>query len=204
MAVEAPEGPILIPDRSDSVLCGAPGDSTLILGEMLRQNLPCVALLPMVDPEVVDQAIRAGIGSTITVRVGGKMDTIFSKPLEVTAVVAGVAKEGLSVTIHWGTYDMGRSVLLEIGNVKLVVSEYRGVGGIQPDMYRYFGLDPVKAKMIVVKTTGNFQYYKSMMKGVITVDTKGISGWDLRTFTFEKVPRPLFPLDDIEEWHARP
>jgi microcystin degradation protein MlrC len=204
MAVEAHEGPVLIPDRSDSVLCGAPGDSTLILKEMLRQNLPCVALLPMVDPEVVDQAITAGAGSTITVRVGGKMDRTFSKPLEVTGVVAGMAREGLKVTIHWGTYDMGRSVLLEIGNVKLVVSEHRGVGGIQPDMYRYFGLDPAKAKIIVVKTTGNFQYYASMMKGVIAVDTKGISGWDLRTFKFEKAPRPLFPLDDIDEWHAQP
>jgi microcystin degradation protein MlrC len=204
MAVAAPEGPILIPDRSDSVLCGAPGDSTLILAEMLRQNLPCVALLPMVDPHVVELAIQAGTGSTITVRVGGKMDSTFSKPLEVTGVVAGIAAEGLKVKIHWGTYDMGRSVLLEIGNVKLVVSEHRGVGGIQPDMYRHFGLDPAKARMIVVKTTGNFQFYASMMKGVIAVDTRGISGWDLRTFNFEKAPRPLFPLDEIEEWHAGP
>ena len=85
MAVEAPEGADLSsPTRSDSVLCGAPGDSTLILAEMLRQNLPCVALLPMVDPQVVEQAIRAGMGSTITVRVGGKMDSTFSKPLAVT------------------------------------------------------------------------------------------------------------------------
>ena len=44
----------------------------------------------------------------------------------------------------------------------------------------------------------------AVQEGVITVDTKGISGWDLRTFTFERVPRPLFPLDDIEEWHAKP
>jgi len=204
IAAAAPEGPILIPDRSDSVLCGAPGDSTLILKEMLRQNLSCVALVPMVDPEVVDQAIEAGTGSTITVRVGGKMDNVFSEPLDVTAKVAGVATEGLSVTIHWGTYQMGRAALLEIGNVKLLVSEYRGVGGIQPEMYRYFGLDPAKARIIVVKTTGNFQYYTSMMKGVIAVDTKGISGWDLKSFKFKKVPRPLFPLDDIGEWHAGP
>jgi microcystin degradation protein MlrC len=122
----------------------------------------------------------------------------------VTGVVAGVAGEGLKVTIHWGTYDMGRSALVSIGNVKLLVSEHRGVGGIQPDMYRRFGLDPANAKIIVVKTTGNFQYYASMMKGVIAVDTRGISGWDLKTFTFEQAPRPLFPLDEIGEWHARP
>jgi len=204
MAVEAPGGPILIPDRSDSVLCGAPGDSTLILAEMLRQNLPCVALLPMVDPEVVERAIEAGTGRTITVRVGGKMDRAFSEPLEVTATVAGVAPEGLKVAIHWGTYDMGRSALLAIGNVKLLVSEHRGVGGIQPDMYRRFRLDPAKAKMIVVKTTGNFQFYASMMKGVIAVDTKGVSGWDLRTFAFGRIPRPLFPFDEVGAWHARP
>jgi microcystin degradation protein MlrC len=204
MAAEAPEGPMLIPDRSDCVLSGAPGDSTLILGEMLRQNLACVALLPMVDPEVVEKAIAAGEGSTITVRIGGKMDTVFNEPLTVTGTVAGIAAGGLKVTIHWGTYDMGRSVLLEIGNVKLVVSEYRGVGGIQPEMYRSFGLDPAKAGIIVVKTNGNFQYYASMMKGVIAVDTKGVTGWDLRTFRFDMAPRPLFPLDQMSEWHAQP
>lgn len=203
-AVEAPAGPVLIPDRSDSVLCGAPGDSTLILGEMLRQRLPCIALVPMVDPEVVDRAIEAGEGATITVRVGGKMDRTYCQPLEVTARVAGTAPEGLKISIHWGTYDMGRCVLLEIGHVRLLASERRGVGGIQPDMYRRFGLDPATAKIVVVKTTGNFQYYASMMKGVIAVDTKGISGWDLRTFRFEHAPRPLFPFDEIGGWRARP
>ena len=54
-----------------------------------------------------------------------------------------------------GASDMGRCALLEVGNVRVVVSENRGIGGTNPDIYRRFGIEPAQAKMIVVKTYFN-------------------------------------------------
>jgi len=103
----------------------------------------------------------------------------------------------------YGFCDMGRTVLLEVGSIKLVVSEHRGVGGIDPEMYRHLGLEPTEAKMVVVKANDNFQMYSSMMKGVLRADCPGLGWWDLKQFDWVRAPRPLYPLDELPEWKAK-
>jgi microcystin degradation protein MlrC len=202
-AVDAEEGLIVISDGSDTVNGGAVGDSTCLLREMLKQKIECTALVPMVDPEVVEMATQAGVGSEITVWVGGKRDSVFNQPVEFTGTVAGVS-DSLKTVIHWGTYDLGRAVLLEAGGIKMVVSDYAGVGGIQPDIYEHFGLDPAEAKMVVIKENNNFQYYSAWRKGLLRSDCPGLCGWDLRQFNWVRRPSPIYPLDEIPEWHAEP
>jgi len=201
-AVAAKEGPIVISDASDSVLSGAPGDGTCLLKEMLRQRITCTALLPMIDPQVVEAAIQAGPGSQIAVLVGGKLDPVFGEPVEVTGTVAGVAETGLTSTLTWGAAEMGRTVLLDVGSIRMMVSELRGVGGADPDAYRHFGVEPAEAQMAVVKMYFNFAGFRPIMKGTIMADCPGLSGWDLRQFKWERAPRPVFPLDELPEWQA--
>jgi len=38
-----------------------------------------------------------------------------------------------------------------------------------------FGLEPAEAKMVVLKTASNWQYYQEMMSEVIRVDTPGMT-----------------------------
>jgi len=203
-AVEAEEGPIIISDGSDSVLAGAPGDSTCLLKEMLKQEVECMAFLPIVDPQVVEETLRAGVGSEITVLVGGKRDNVFNEPVEVTGKVTKIVEDGLRTTKpFYGFCDMGRTVLLEVGSIKLVVSEHRGVGGIDPEMYRRLGLEPAEAKIVVVKANDNFQMYSSMMRGLLRADCPGLGWWDLKRFDWVRAPRPLYPLDELPEWQAK-
>jgi len=102
----------------------------------------------------------------------------------------------------WGSADMGRTALLAIGPVRLLVSERRGFGGADPETYRRFGVDPAQAQIIVVKMYFNFQDLRSLMKGSVMADCPGLSTWDLRRFDWRRAPRPLFPLDELPEWHA--
>ncbi len=95
-AVHAPTGPVIICDASDSVLSGVPGDSTCLLEEMLRQQIPCMALLPMVDPQVVEQAIAAGQGAELEVAIGGKLDPVFGKTLRIRGRVEELSKKACS------------------------------------------------------------------------------------------------------------
>ena len=202
-AVQAPAGPVIICDASDSVLSGVPGDSTCLLEEMLRQQMPCMALLPMVDPQVVEQAIAAGQGAEIEAGIGGKLDPVFGKTLRIRGRVGGIVEEGMVFTLgKLGASDMGRCALLELGNVRVVVSENRGIGGTNPDIYRRFGIEPAQAKMIVVKTYFNYQMFAPFYTDVIWADCPGLSGWDLRKFKWEKAPRPVYPLDEVGDWRA--
>lgn len=202
-AKEAKEGPFIICDTSDSVLSGSPGDSTYILREMLEQEFDCSALLPIVNSEVVDVAINAGVGKEISVLIGGKIDKKFNKPIQVSGKVVGFSHESLSFPFgQWGNVAMGRCAILEIGSIILFVSEFGGIGGTHPDMYKFFGLDPAEAKAIIVKTYYHYQNFSSILKDAYMVDSPGLSHWDLRQFEWKNIPRPVYPLDELSDWSA--
>ena len=203
-AVAAERGLVVLSDTGDAVFGGAPGDSTILLAEMLRQRIACTALVPMVDPVAAASAWQAGEGAEVTVAVGGKRDHLFSRPVEVTGRVAGLAEGWLSAdVVGLGAFDMGRSALLEVGPIKLVVSEFRGVGGNHPVVYRRFGIEPGEAKMVVLKTASNFQYYADLASEVIRADTPGLTTSHLEQLPWRNLPRPIYPMDEVPEWRAR-
>jgi microcystin degradation protein MlrC len=204
-AVKAKLGLILLSDTGDSVAGGAPGDNTSLLTEMLEQHITCSALVPIFDPETVEEAITAGKGTTLTLDVGGKFDK-FSKPARVTGTVTGIADgrmkariEGLGIE----SFDVGRSVLLEVGSIKIVVSERRGNGGIHPIIYTRFGVDIAEAKMVDLKTATYFKYYEPYVAEVIRVDTLGLSTSHLEKLSWTRIPRPMYPFDDMQIWYPR-
>lgn len=200
-AVHAEKGLIILSDTGDSVLGGASGDSTTILSEMLKQGITDMALVPMVDPEAVDVAISAGEGSIITLKLGGKLDPNFADPVEVTATVAKIGGGRIKATfIGMESFDMGRAVLLTVGSIHIAVSEARSIGGNHPVVYRHFGIEPAAAKMAVLKTASNWQYYADMTSEVIRVDTPGATMSRLQDFTWKDLPRPIYPLDDLNDW----
>ena len=182
---------------------GASGDSTVILKEMLRQRITQTALVPMVDAEAVEIAIQAGVGSTITVQLGGKLDPNFAQPIEVTAQVEKIGGGRIKVElIGMESFDMGRAVLLKAGSIYIVVSETRAIGGNHPIVYQHFGIDPSQAKMAILKTASNWQYFRDMTSEVIRVDTPGATMSRLHDFDWKQLPRPIYPLDDLSEWSA--
>ena len=195
-AVAAERGVVLLSDTGDSVFGGAPGDSTHILRELLRQQVSQTALVPIVDAEVVEQAINAGIGSTISAQLGGKLATAFHQPVPVTARVAAIGGGRIEAeVVGMESFNMGRAVLLEAGAIRIVVSEHEGIGGNHPIVYRHFGIEPATAKMVVMKTASNFQYYADMTATIIRVDTLGPTMSHLEQFPWQAVPRPIYPLD---------
>jgi microcystin degradation protein MlrC len=95
---------------------------------------------------------------------------------------------------------MGTTVLFQVGPVTMLVSEYRGVAGNLPDVYEFMGLDLSKYKMAVLKTASNFQYFKALSSQVIRVDTSGPGQSDVFTLPWARIPRPVYPLDPIDDW----
>lgn len=199
-AVVAPRGLVLLSDTGDSVFGGAPGDSTHLLAELLHQRVTEPVLATIVDAEVVELANRAGVGATITTPLGGKLATAFHQPVEVTARVAALGGGRLHAeVVGMESFDMGRAALLEIGAIRVVVSEREGIGGNHPVVYRHFGLEPAQAKMAVMKTASNFQYYADLTSEIIRVDTPGSTMSHLEQFPWRHLPRPIWPLDPLND-----
>ena len=200
-AVDAEKGLVVLTDTGDSVFGGATGDSTCLLEEMVRQRIEEMALVPMVDPEAVEAGIEAGVGGTIALSIGGKLDPTFGRPLEVEAKVAGIGGGRFDVSmLGFESFDMGRAVLLEVGPIKVVASEKRGIGGNHPAVYEHFGVEIEQAKMVVLKTASNWQYYQPWISEVIRADTPGATMSHLEQFDWLHLPRPIYPLDDLRNW----
>jgi microcystin degradation protein MlrC len=195
-ALQTDKGLIVLSDTGDSVFGGAPGDSTILLKEIIRQEVQQPVLLTMVDPAVVEQAIVAGRGSTIEVELGGKQSGNYSTPVRLTVQVSAIGGgEIQAACIGRDSFSAGRAVVLTFGSIQIVASETYGVGGNHPATYEHFGIDPSNAKMIVLKTASNFQYYADWTTEIIRVDTQGATMSDISGFNWQQLPRPIYPLD---------
>lgn len=204
-------GLVILSDTGDSVYGGAPGDSTCILKAMLDDpNLKTsevsktsdVCLVPMVDPEALDAAIAAGVGAEITVDLGGKLDHVFSQPVRVTGRVAAVS-HGFIVDLHdRGVCDLKRTALLAVGSIRIALLDHRSFAVNHPVLYTHLGLDVADAKMVVVKTASNFQFFSRWRSGLVRVDSPGTTQSDLTAFDWKRIPRPTYPLDPLTDWRA--
>ena len=132
-------------------------------------------------------------------RIGGKFDRKNSKPVKVTGYVRLISDgrwtargRGYNTGIET---SMGRTVVLEVGAVKILIAE-RSAMTVDPELFRSQGIDPVYMKIVVVKSPNGFRAaYESIAKGIFIVDTPGVSTAKLRSLPFQRVPRPIYPLD---------
>ena len=97
---------------------------------------------------------------------------------------------------------MGRVVVFDVGPVTLLISELRGVAGNVPGVYEAFGIDLSDYKMAVLKTASNFQYFAPITAQVIRADTRGPGQSDVFTLPWQRIPRPVYPLETISDWRA--
>ncbi|MCC7281698.1 MAG: MlrC C-terminal domain-containing protein, partial [Acetobacteraceae bacterium] len=189
---------VVLSDTGDTVFGGSTGDSNLILESMLRLGITGPALVPLIEPATVARLFEAGEGATLTLPVGGSAARRFFTPLSVTGTVRKLAGGRIRVTdSHQPDIDMGRTALFQVGPVLLLVSELRGLAGNHPDVYRAFGIDPASYRMAVLKTASNFQYFAPITSRMIRVDTRGPGQSDVHTLPWRRLPRPIYPLENI-------
>jgi len=202
-AAAADRGLIILSDTGDSVYGGAPGDSTVILRELLAQQIACLALVPVIDPEALEAAMAAGVGAEIHVQLGGKVDCVYSQPVPISGRVAAISN-GVTVNLaDRGICDLRRTALLEVGQIRIVLLDHRSFAINHPILYTHLGLDISDAQMVVVKTASNFQFFQDWRKGLIRVDSPGMTQSDLAAFEWKRISRPIYPLDALDNWQTR-
>lgn len=200
-ALKVKGGPVVLSDWSDATNSGAPGDGTSILRELLkmREELDGTAMLTITDPEAVAEAIEAGVGMEVTLEVGGKIDRLHSRPVKVSGRVKAITDGRFVVKGPMGKNieaNMKRTVVLEVGNIYVVLSEATGPAQ-DPALYRSVGLEPKDAKIVVVKSPMGFRAaYEPFAKEIIIVHGPGAASPHLKSLEYKLVTRPIFPLDE--------
>jgi microcystin degradation protein MlrC len=203
MADQAASGLVVLSDTGDTVFGGSSGDSNLILESILRLGIHSPVLMPLIEPDTVATLVAAGEGAKVTLAVGGHSAPKFFKPLMVTGTVGRIHRGMVPLRNYYqAEIDMGCTVVFQVGPVTMLVSEYRGVAGNLPDVYEFMGIDPRQYKMAVLKTASNFQYFAALSSKVIRVDTTGPGQSDVLSLPWERLPRPVYPLDPLADWRG--
>ncbi|NQV26041.1 MAG: M81 family metallopeptidase [Rhodopirellula sp.] len=195
-AAEVTSGTIVMMDAADATSSGASGDSNAILAELLRQNYAGSALIPVVDPAAVQAALRAGIGATIRVLIGGSLDSARFQPVDVNARVRMLSDgKFLSESFGWH-WDSGDTAVLEAGRITLIVGT-KPVSLFDRSWFYAHGQDPQRFDLVVVKSPHCEPHmFADWCEKLINVDAPGSTSANLKSLGHTVCARPVFPLDD--------
>ena len=196
MALAEPEGPVVLTDQADNPGGGPPQDGTLALEAMLDRSVTNACVAVMRDPEAVAEAIKAGIGNTLTMKIGGKTEPWVGDPLEVTGTVRKIS-DGTFKAKGPMPYDfnMGRAVVLNVKGIDVILTEV-SIQAVDLGLYHSLGLDPTDYKILLVKSCVHYRVvHDAIAKKTIELDLPGWHGTRLAAFPWKKLRRPVFPLD---------
>ena len=199
-ALAADGRPVILADIADNTGGGAGGDTTEILRELLRVGARQTTVACLWDAEAVQACVKAGVGATVTVRVGGKVDPSHGAPIEVTGRVRTLSDGRF---VHKGPMfrglegRLGPTVVLDVNDLKIILISLRWQT-LDPEMLRFIGIDPTAEKILVVKSSVHYRAaFEPLAHAIIEVDAPGLSSSNLARFTFKHVRRPIYPLDEL-------
>lgn len=195
--------PVVISDGADATNSGAPGDSTVLLKEFLKHKSKKTVLTMVVDPEIAMKAFTAGKGKIIKGKLGGKRDYLFSSPVDFEGTVKELSNGEYTISGHLGKnlpVSTGKTALLKIANIFVVVSEYPGPGS-HPMTYRNLGFEPKEADIVIVKSPAGFRAdYGSFAKKILLADCPGLSSPHFEGLLYKTSRKNMYPWDENIDW----
>jgi microcystin degradation protein MlrC len=206
------EGLINLVDLGDDPGSSCPADSPVVLESLMRLGARDCALT-IRDPEVVRAGLEAGVGATLTMEVGAKIDQRFYGPVEVSGqvksiddgkyVITGPTHAGSGRTVTRESFrerDVGPRVVLRIGNKIDVIFSQRYTG-TERDFFRSAGVVFEEKKIVVVKSNqAHRASFDPIVAATIELRSPGVSTVDYERLPFTMIPRPIYPIDLDMEW----
>jgi microcystin degradation protein MlrC len=199
----ASEGMTLVSDTGDAPTGGSAADSAAVLRALLdagAQHQPRLTMLTLCDPAAARAACAAGQGGEIELQLGHAFSVNDGDPVVALVRVLSVS-DGRYFMQDAGAkglqMDMGPTAVLGIGQIRVVV---RSRPSMEWDtgLYLSQGLDPAIAALVFVKSPSHFRVsFGPLAARILLADTPGPTRADVRHLPYNRVTRPLFPLDAI-------
>ena len=194
------EGYIIINDMSDNPGGGCPGDGTHLLREMLRRDLPGTIFGFICDAEAAVEIFQYRPGDRISLSLGGKHEKIFGAPLQLEDVLVVSLSDGNflhnSPNLFGNRGKLGKTARIRKGNVDIIVAQTK-IQTFDDRPFMITGADLANYRYVGLKSTQHFRgYFGSRAAAIIPCDPPGLSCSDLSVFDYQKIPRPVYPLDE--------
>jgi microcystin degradation protein MlrC len=197
--------PIVLADVADNPGGGGRGNTTYLLRALKLAGAQGVLFGVFNDAAVAAKAHALGGGAAFTASFNSHEDQEFSQPFDSEARVLKLSDGkfvGRRGVLRNVSADMGPSALLDLGGIRLVVISHR-CQCMDPRQFEMFGLDIAEARVVVVKSRGHFrggfdEFFRS--EQIYEVDCPGLTSPVLANFTWTKLVRPVYPLDEETSW----
>ena len=195
-------GPVILLDHSDNCASGGTMDTMTVLGGILDAGLKDAAAFAIFDPAAVQQMIAAGVGATVAVQLGGKLDMpaihLRGQPRSVTGRVKLVC-DGRYINFgpmaRGEANDMGPTAVLDTGAVEIVVISNH----TEPHDLAAFvavGIDPARKRFVMLKSRVHWRAGLRPLAGaVVDCAGTGVCTSDYAMLNFQHVRRPIYPVD---------
>jgi microcystin degradation protein MlrC len=202
VVAHAPDGrPFVLADTADNPGIGAAGDSTFLLQRLVARGVGGVALCPLWDPVATALAFDAGVGARLAMRIGGKLGPASGTALDLEVEVKALTDAGWQ-PFGGAMAPLGRMAWLraqlngstaEADALDIVVNDHR-VQTFHPDCFRAVGIDPLRPRALVAKSTQHFHAgFVPIAREILYVSAPGAGSMDMAALPHRQVTRPLWP-----------
>jgi microcystin degradation protein MlrC len=195
-ALKSIKHPFFISDMGDNPTAGGAGDVTWTLKQLLSRpefksdKGPSVIYASIPGPDLVQNAIKSGVGSSVEGLVGAMVDSRFAPPLQISGIVE---------SIEYGDRDAEAEVVVRVGSIHIIVTKKRKPYHREIDFTR-LGLNPRKTAIVVVKIGYLQPELYAMRADWLMALTPGGVDQNLEGLEYKRIQRPMFPFDrDMKE-----
>jgi len=188
-AIASDKKPYFISDMGDNPTAGGAGDVTWTITELLKRDefktdkgkTLIYASIP--GPEFVAKAIRAGVGNKVSGTAGAAVDNRYAPPVQLSGTVTSV-------------YDHpdNKEVVVKVGSIYIIVTEKRK-GFHYVREFEKHHLDLRQADIVVVKLGYLVPELYDIQADWMMALTLGGVNQDLINLPYQRINRPMFPLD---------
>ncbi len=187
-ALGATARPVVISDSGDNITAGAAGDNPLFVEKLLAADAPDALIAGLIDAEAVARCATAGLGAQLTLSIGGKLDRINGKPLEVTGTVR-----------HLDPAAEPTLAVLRVEGVDIILtSDWYPFWSL--NNFKRAGIDPSTRAIVVVKMGYVIGGLREASARSIMALSPGFSDLRMEKLPFKRLSRPIFPLDRDFTW----
>ena len=203
-ARQASAKPVMLLDHYDNCASGGTMDAMTVLAAILEARLEEAAAFAICDPAAVKQMKEAGIGASVTLPLGGKLDMpalgLKGEPLAVSGTVKRIVEGQFRNEGPMGRgelMDMGPTAVLDTGRVEIVVVS-RQIEPYDIAAWRHIGIDPAAKRYVMLKSRVHWRAgLGDLAREVIECAGTGVCTSDYSQLNFRRVRRPVFPLDPM-------
>jgi microcystin degradation protein MlrC len=186
-ALAAPESTVFITDSGDNLTAGAVGDVPFVLERLLALRVPDAIYAAIADADATARCYAAGVGATMDLIVGGKLDPVNGRPFALRGRVVHLAPaaEGIAT--------------VQVAGVQAILTRERRTF-TELNEFRQAGIEALAHKIVVTKLGYLFPELRDVAPRAIMALSPGFADQILARLPYRNLTRPVYPLDRDVEW----